>query len=255
MDFFPKWYNNIDSEDINRFANEYNSFARQQLKLLREYINENANLVNQKKNKLEQILIDEIKSSPEVEPFIHSIYEEEIRKDIEVFPSLIHGSTYVTIYSFFEFILSEFCRQFQLFLNLNISINDLKGSGNINRSRKYFELVLRIDLSEKKKEWNNILKFHRIRNYIVHHNSNIWVERNKEIDKQQDWTTIVKQKEIAIDKLTGNFYITDSNLNLQFCDMIEQYLDFIVAKIKVNNVSGLAMPRSYLNTNPDDLPF
>ncbi|TGL58735.1 hypothetical protein [Leptospira sarikeiensis] len=86
---------------------------------------------------------------------------------VEHFPNLLRRSALVTLFSFFESQLNEFCNVMKFNDSLQLSYKDISGQG-IERSKKYLEKVIYLNLSELLPVWNEIKIIQTIRNLIVH---------------------------------------------------------------------------------------
>ena len=91
--------------------------------------------------------------------------------EIEVeFINRFRSATIIQLYSFLEVELKVYCQKHSKENFKEYSINDLKGSNEIDKIKKYLKQSANIDLG-KLPEWNFINNFRRIRNKIVHNES------------------------------------------------------------------------------------
>jgi hypothetical protein len=155
-------------------------------------------------------------------------YEGEVMKYHE-FIKILNSSTLVSIYAFLEHSLRDISTSTGFFRKKKIMPKD----NYIQKSKKYIEKVSEIDISDLENYWQKVIEFQRIRNLIVHNESNYRVDENKPIEKQQCHNLITNFKGIGADNY-GNFYIYDKDVLLGFCKLIEEFLDKLIDKLKVH---------------------
>lgn len=78
-------------------------------------------------------------------------------------------SAIISIYTYLEFFLDDFCKKTHAHNGESISPKDLSGNG-IFKSRAYLEKVLFINFSNLSDEWNDLVKLNKIRNFLIHSN-------------------------------------------------------------------------------------
>ena len=113
-----------------------------------------------------------------------------------------------------------------------MGIKDLSGRNYIDKSRKYMEKVIGIDLSETDNLWRKITMYQYIRNRIVHNNSSIIVHKKQEIIKQPNYQVLASNSNLKIDMKQGTFTIVNHKLNIEFCDIIGKYLIDVIKKLR-----------------------
>ncbi|NIJ88576.1 hypothetical protein FHR49_001363 [Xanthomonas campestris] len=86
-------------------------------------------------------------------------------RHIEIFTK----SAIISIYTYLEFFLDDFCKKIHELEGKSISPKDLSGAG-IFRSKAYLEKVLLVDWASLSSEWNELVKLNKIRNFLVHSN-------------------------------------------------------------------------------------
>lgn len=86
-------------------------------------------------------------------------------RHIEIFTK----SAIVSIYTYLEFFLEDFCKKIYELDNHKISPKDLSGTG-IFRSKSYLSKVFNINFEKLNSEWEDITKLNEIRNFLVHSN-------------------------------------------------------------------------------------
>nr|WP_288256549.1 hypothetical protein [uncultured Pseudomonas sp.] len=86
-------------------------------------------------------------------------------RHVEIFTK----SAIVSIYTYLEYFLDDFCKKINEYDKRLISPKDIYGSG-IFRSKIYLSKVLLLNLEELNKEWEALVKLSEIRNFLVHSN-------------------------------------------------------------------------------------
>lgn len=100
-----------------------------------------------------------------IEPGEHLLLEPLI------LPS-ISNAIFTAMYGEFEGYLKSLCKAIGTSINSKIKLNDLSGQG-IEQCSVYFTKVLDNDSLKQSKEWNRLKDWNRVRNIIVHNNSQV----------------------------------------------------------------------------------
>lgn len=95
-------------------------------------------------------------------------------RHIEIFTK----SAIISIYTYLEFFLENFCKKVHKYNKKSISPKDLSGNG-IFRSKAYLEKILLINFSSLDSEWDEIVKLNKIRNFLIHSNGVATSEETK----------------------------------------------------------------------------
>ncbi|WP_454724164.1 hypothetical protein [Delftia acidovorans] len=114
--------------------------------------------------------------------FFHNI---SIRLGYKMPVDIFTKSVIISVYTFLEFTLDDFCKTMQMCEKHSISPTDRMGKG-IFGSKRYIEKKLKVDLSNANDEWKEIIKLNKIRNFLVHSNGVARqddVEGRKKIEK------------------------------------------------------------------------
>lgn len=91
----------------------------------------------------------------------------------KAFPNVTAASLFVTNYSFLEYQLIFICKSLHSIKKFPIKLLDLKGEG-IFLAQNYLKKVVGIsDFPDQTAQWNEICQYNRIRNFIVHNNSQL----------------------------------------------------------------------------------
>lgn len=128
----------------------------------------------------------------------------EQHKLLTVFqPSMYRKSTLVSLYSYLEHTLNSFCFTLHKMFNTKIEINDMKGDG-IVRAKTFLSKIFGIDFGDANSKWAFLNDLNKIRNCIVHADSDLQSVHNPEsIEKvisKYDGLKIVDNKFIDIDR-------------------------------------------------------
>jgi hypothetical protein len=90
----------------------------------------------------------------------------------EHFPNLQRKSALISLYSFLEFELYNLCVLFKTKEDYKIDLKDIKGRG-IEKSVLYLKKAADVHLDISDNNWNELINIQKIRNLIVHNNSNL----------------------------------------------------------------------------------
>lgn len=107
-----------------------------------------------------------------------------------------YNSLLILAYSYFDFGINEYCSFLDKYKIQGKKLMKYKELG-INRSKVFLLKSYKIDL-EKFKDWGVLNNYRKIRNLIVHHNSNIIRNPNKYIEDQRDYKLLSSMKDIEI---------------------------------------------------------
>ncbi len=147
---------------------------------------------------------------------------DDLHRYSDNYSSILMSSTFISAYSMFESELGRLCDAIERRSNYSVSQKDLNGRG-ILKSKKYLEKVVEINLSNLDSEWHKIIDYNKIRNLIVHNNSNLIKEKTKPLDKQES-LNIVRNSIYLQYNERGAFYISRIEYINDFCDASEKFL-------------------------------
>lgn len=85
----------------------------------------------------------------------------------EDFPQYQRKSYLIMLVSIFEDFMNQLCRSVEVYQEIDISFNELNGSG-IERAKKYLSKLSSLSLPTSGKEWKQIKDAQAIRNVIAH---------------------------------------------------------------------------------------
>ncbi|WP_370425264.1 hypothetical protein [Tenacibaculum dicentrarchi] len=85
-----------------------------------------------------------------------------------LFPHNFRASFLVQIITFIEHELKLICEHYEFEKQTKYSINDLKGTNDIEKAKQFLEKSCNVNFRNLDKEWQFILKIKRIRNKLIH---------------------------------------------------------------------------------------
>lgn len=221
-----------------------------EISYFREYLTFNIEKLNIRKEQLDLLLNQDIQEDPDSEDFFKSFYYLDYIK----IPSHFYNSSIVSLYTFFETNLNKICEKIQIEVDLVIGLNDLAGSNIIQKARKFLSKFVNIEFDQIDKEWIRITDFQKLRNLIVHQNSQI---KN---NSKEDHKILAQFNCIKLEK-DNSFFITDAGLLLEFLSRIEIFLVNIYTQIEHKSFRKFQLVKNdFIFNNEydfelDDLPF
>ncbi|MCB9224153.1 MAG: hypothetical protein H6582_08265 [Crocinitomicaceae bacterium] len=204
-----------------------------ELDSFKNYIVHTQDNIKDLQKKLEDKMSEELsKTSDDEDLFdLHEYYELQHIEFHQFHPTTFNNSTLITLFSFLETSLKSLCDSLHRHKRHKIQVTDLKGNSYIDQSRKYLILVEGINLDDINDYWIKISNYRKIRNCIVHNNSKFFTDKEKSIDKQNLYSLISKSEHLQIDKENGTFYISNYIYLLEFCEIIETYMRYVIKQI------------------------
>lgn len=217
---------------------------------IEEYINEVADDLLKKQSKVDEdykIAMSESKDEEELR--LHSYFEDEIHKYHVILPIYTFNPSLLILYGFFENWLKKLCDYHHRRKFSQIKVADLAGGNYIEKSRKYLNLVADIDLSSVENEWHRITVIQKIRNCITHNNSNLIINKNLEIEKQDLFKIIKSDSRFNLDEKQGNFFIQDKSFLKEVINLFQVYLSNITTQLSKKKVFARNTSMPYENTS------
>ncbi len=140
----------------------------------------------------------------------------------------ILNSLLVSAYSFFEYSFNLLCRYVDNTWTPEISFDHTNNLG-IDKCKKYLIDNIDIDFGTAPglSELNTV---HKLRNRIVHNNSNIIIDKEKPIEQQKNYLLFNSNDELHVTR-TGIVFITNMYLIKDFIDKSVEFLEFVKSKI------------------------
>ena len=115
------------------------------------------------------------------------------------------NSLAVMIFSFLEFTLIEYCRLIDSYIQPNKAFKDYRNFG-LEKVKEYLKDNFDIDFGEVV-NWEEVSKFQRVRNLIVHNNANIIKDYDKTIEEQDDFDILLKMDKVIEITSSGTIFI------------------------------------------------
>lgn len=144
-------------------------------------------------------------------------FEEEHKLE-DIFPNMLRRSFFVAIYSLIERQLNEICREQERSKGLSKPLEkvDRPPDQSIRRAKKYLMDVAKIRFPGSS-EWEELLKYQKLRNCIVHNEG-----RFKGIRKQEDKEELKQYIEDSHDFLALNSDGDEIIFRKGFCEKVLQ---------------------------------
>lgn len=198
----------------------------------KEYIVDSRNSIKHRQKQLSDNIDDLIKSNPNDQQEIHEWYEEQHYHYNEFYPNTLNNSTFLSLYSFFEYNLKSICVSLNKYGSARVKPDDLSGRNYIEKAKKYLTLILELDLSSLEMSWIEITKFQQLRNCIVHNNSNIFKNKDQPIKNQPLFQIVDSNKYLDINLENGTISINDDQFLIDTAECYHDYLKSVLKKIK-----------------------
>lgn len=197
-----------------------------ELKYIREYVIFTQDALIEKNKILEAKMYSDTTSEPDNESIIQQFYDTQ-KKTLF---SHYHHSTIVLIYSILENSLSSVCDEISKSVSPDFSHNDLYSKGLVNKLMSYIRLTSRVDLLDINQEFNDIEKFRKLRNMIVHQSSGFSGD-DKKINNDIKLISSCFP-EILISKEDLKFYIMENSVILKFINLVNTFMTKIINHIQ-----------------------
>lgn len=232
----------IQFEKIN--TAEIRSTLIHEIKYFDEYFSFNENMISKRNVELEQLMKIDIQENERDENLYRNIYDFDSLK----LSSYFYHSSLVSLYSLLEKNLNLICDQIKYDVGFNIGLEDFAGQNIIKTSKIYLTKLVKIDFDKIDKEWIAITNYQKIRNLIVHQNSQLkYSEINHEHRK------LIRSFGIELDNSTHNFYIRNRNIIDKFLKIIEKFIFEILDQLTKKEIKNVEFKED--DSSPFDIPF
>jgi hypothetical protein len=144
-----------------------------------------------------------------------------------------HNSLILTVYSYLEYSLLEFCRLVDLYVKPKARLKDITEKG-IDKCKEYLKSNFDLNISDFK-EWQNIKDFQKIRNLIAHNNSNLYKEPGMNLVDQPDHKTISTNKNIRISE-SGTIFIKNISYISSLADCSVSLINYTITKVREKSI-------------------
>jgi len=156
-------------------------------------------------------------ASDEHKEYLADSYADEGIMLVERFPQLLRQSLFISIYAFLEQRLIGICEHYEHAKPTNVLLADLVDNGII-KCKTYLSKVVQIEFPESTHSWQQLLKYNKLRNQLVHVGPKLASGRPG--GKLQN--TIVQLDDVAVDSRR------EIVLGTQFCrSAVQTVRDFV----------------------------
>jgi len=118
------------------------------------------------------------KYDPEYYDYLHDSLIDSVIEVNDSFIQNFRSSIVIQLFSFLEIELRKACERHQSKNNKDFGVNDLKGSNDIDKIKKYLTKSVGININDLSPEWLFFNNLRKVRNVVVHHNSIIESHKN-----------------------------------------------------------------------------
>jgi len=143
----------------------------------------------------------------------------------ESFSSILFDSVLISVWVFMEAEFKGYCGAMQRAMGVSLNYSDLRGS-TIERFKNYTSKVLKLDLTLRDKNWEDLKAINEIRNSLVHIDG---IVGNKELVnnfiKRHKLTGLLYEDKISMDKNILIIVITLCRLFIEriYCVALEKF--------------------------------
>ena len=211
----------------------YKDIVTSQFTELKKYLCEHYENHKDRKDTLDKII-----SENQGSEFIDTVVDDY--NEYSNFDQILYSSQVVIVYSHLEFWMSKIAKKLEHRTTSKIKLSDLNESSDLERARKYINLVGEIELGDLNEVWAEILDYKVIRNIIVHNSFNLFkhqiIKRDKKDFTNQERNAvriIESNSRLSINLNDGVITISDLNYPLRFCNLCMSFLHSILDKIIV----------------------
>ena len=191
------------------------------------YLKDMRDLLRSHRFKLTENHKEELEKYPKYPQLINEVYRQHYQELDVHFVRILLNSTFIASFSVFEIMFKEVCQLAAYKYSQKAELHST--SGVIDRCRSYIVRDLRIDISDLKPYWKDIIRYRELRNHLVHHDSAIKKNPKNIVG------FIRKRNHIKIVKVRNRdefkFSIMDNNFIVEFLDCSSQFLANILLKL------------------------
>jgi len=184
---------------------------------------------------------------PQEKDYIEYLFVDDFHKYGKMFPKQYYNPILLSLFGSFENWLKRLCELDGSRSFSRVSVTDLSGNNYIEKSRKYLKLVSELDLSEADIVWQRIRQIQKMRNLIAHNESNIWIDKNSDLNKQDLYIIISQDERIEFNSSNGDFYIRDKAFLVDAIQLVQDYLNVLIDKLSQRKVVARNTSMPYNN--------
>lgn len=200
--------------------------------IFKDYLNDNKFSIRNFQNEFNKQTVNVVCEGDRERMSFDNYCEQESEKYFDCYPKLFRDSFFVSLYSYFESKLKKLRGDLIKYDKKN-TIDDIKinyRESLINWHKRFLEYNYKLDLSNIAKEWDRIQQFGKIRNAIIHNNSNF--KNDKRFDPVYFVEILQSFDSMKFDKKSGDFFIENENFILEFMKVTVHCLIDIYNKIE-----------------------
>lgn len=212
----------------NDFLQAFKKYTDYELDAIVDYIRHSNKSITDVQKQFEERL-----TTQESDQFIINVtaeHRDDYSKFNQIFPNFFRMSTFIGQYSYFENKLSRLCEHIHEKKNYRLKASDLSGDNLIERARRYFKLVVDVELDDLNTEWTKITDYQKIRNRLVHNGSNIIAEKDKPVEQQKLYRIIKKYPLLEVTPY-GIIIISSDDFLIDFVNLQKDYLAKLIDKL------------------------
>ncbi len=201
-----------------------------QIDILIESYDNNSIILNKKNDNLN----NKVKKTPfDSDDFMSTIIEQ-IRLEND-FKPLVINSIFIMSFSLFEIVLKKTCDLLNRSNPKVLTLNDIKGNGEIDKFRKYLFKVQSIEKANPNTlQWKKILAFKNIRNAIIHNHNKLQNTSKKNYKSTKEFM-LLNDYQIKFEEEELSFKIYDKSFLEDFKANCNDFIQMIYFDILSNN--------------------
>ncbi|WPP49045.1 hypothetical protein [Catalinimonas niigatensis] len=153
------------------------------------------------------------------------------------YPNLFRSSFLVQTLALVEYQLREISLRIEIYNHQKFSISDLRGSSDLEKAKTYLKKTIELNFSTLNPEWSFLLNCYKLRNSIVHNQSEYEDESHvsKFVKSQNGLKIKEARQDIKRDKELSSFSIEDRSINDELLAKTKLFFDKIYNYILENN--------------------
>jgi len=195
---------------------------------LREYARLIEDLLKDKQKEFDSWVEEKAsKLSKEQKEEFYEFYSDDHWELSEVYPNILRESLFVATLSLVEHELISLCRNLYRENKYNLALDEVMGNG-IHKAKLYLNKVANVGNNT---QWNDILIFQKIRNFIVHSRRKLDNSRNaKEVESY-----IVSSSSIRLDDLKRMQF--SNTFCLEVIEKVDEFFNSLFEELKNKSFS------------------
>lgn len=143
---------------------------------------------------------------------------------------VFYNSVSISIYSFLEFSMIEYCRLIDNYIVGGKPFKEYRNQG-LEKAKEYLKDNFEIDFGTIA-NWDDISKFQKIRNLIVHNDANIYKDYDNPLEEQPDYPVLSQMSESINITSSGTFFIKSFEYINTTLTQSEEMIESIISRTK-----------------------